>query len=100
MAEPGHRPHRKGHRILERLAVSPAPLAELRRACGVSGAASKKLWRLAGSMVEHGLIESLHGVYEITYQGRCALEQLRAGESVIVGEAQPAPNVRIFARAA
>lgn len=99
MAEPGHRPGRKGHLALARLATGPACCAELRDAANAHGRRARdKLWQLIRSMLRDGLIERDAGFYSITPAGLDALERLRQGVAVVTSTApaEPVPNVRLF----
>lgn len=91
----------KTQRILARLEQGPASMAELREACGVTGAEAKALWHLVKRLQDAGLIKRVI-TYSLTDKGASVLAELRTGRDVEVedpGE-RGRPNVRIFGRAA
>lgn len=97
---PGHRPGRKGHRILRRLAESRAPFHELQEAAHVEplSAEGRRFYRMLDAMRRDGLITMgrPNSTYAITDTGRDALRRLNAGERV---ETESHPNVRTFIKA-
>lgn len=97
--KPGHRPGRKSHRVLARLAQGRATIKGLQDAAGVDlgTADGRRFSFLIDSMRHEHLIGSGRpkGMYHITAEGRDVLRRLDAGEVVAMS---PAPSVRIFAR--
>lgn len=87
MNRPGHRPGKKGHRVLERLALGPATFRELLAAAEIQPktAESRRFWRLLDAMAADGLIE-LTGFYRLTDKGVAALAHLDAGHVVPISD--------------
>lgn len=100
-APPGHRPGRKGHRVLRRLAEGRANTFELMEAAGVrdESADGRRFGWMLSAMRRDGLIGSGKpvGLHHITAEGRETLAKLDAGQTVITTPTA-APSVRVFAK--
>jgi hypothetical protein len=103
-AAPGHRPRKKGHRILRALADAPERLGEceLQVACDVRSSAqqARKFSYILRAMCRQRLIgcgwsnEVRANLYFITDAGRDALARLDRGEIVDGDESAQDPPVR------
>lgn len=99
-AAPGHRPGRKGHRILRMLTEGRADWRHIMAEVGVRPDTTdqRRFQRLLASMCAAELIGAGRpgGLYFITAAGRAALAQLDSGQNVITET--PATSVRVFAK--
>lgn len=82
-------------RLLEMLTDGPVAFWQFRDTCETAGT-RRKAWYIVSAMRADGLIRRAGSeTYDLTKSGREALQDMRAGQDVVIGEAPV--SVRIFA---